>query len=315
MNLKKNTLISLLLFLSFANYAQEVQWASEVLEVSSEYETTNKSSPQFKAIQALGKPTVLSSFGESPCAWAPKDKIASIKVKYAKPMRINRVIINQIFHSGCIAQVFIVDTLQKEKKVYEQLEINPNERGNLLNIVFPLTKTPIYAVKVVLDIRKSDKYYQIDAIGIANTDKDYEIKINSLFSIGEMSKPENLGENINSAYQEISPAITPDGKTLYFTRSKHPENTGSPDKQDIWFAEMQADSTLSEAKNIGEPINDATHNSAFAVNAQKRLLLNNIYINNKSSVKGLSIAHYKDNQWLFPEKVNIDNYYNNHKSI
>lgn len=311
MNLKKNTLISLLLFLSFVNYAQEVQWASEVLEVSSTF-NLGVVTKQFESEQLLGKPSVLSSFGETPCAWAPNknNEIDSITVKYAKPILINRVIINQNFNPCAISKVYVIDINKTYLKVYEEKEVDTTQKGRLLNIVFPLTNTSVYAIKVILNRRKNKTFTQIDAIGIANSDKDYEIKINSFFDIGEIENPENLGENINSAYQEICPVISPDGKTLYFTRSKHPENTGSPDKQDIWFAEMRDDITFSKAKNIGAPINDTSHNSAFSVNTQKRLLLNNIYFKNAPIQKGLSVSYYKNNQWSFPEKLNVEGYYN-----
>ena len=35
---------------------------------------------------------------------------------------------------------------------------------------------------------------------------------------------QNLGANINSQYEELSPIIAPDGKTLYYVRQSHPEN-------------------------------------------------------------------------------------------
>ena len=46
--------------------------------------------------------------------------------------------------------------------------------------------------------------------------------------------PHNLGSNVNSAYSEINPILSTDGKTLYFTRVNHPDNTvGKIKSQDM----------------------------------------------------------------------------------
>lgn len=52
-----------------------------------------------------------------------------------------------------------------------------------------------------------------------------------------------IGGKVNSPYRENGPLVTPDGATMYFSRSSHPENYGGiQDKEDIWYA--QWDSTL-----------------------------------------------------------------------
>ena len=64
----KRTLLSFLTLvgISVSLYAQEVQWASKVLEFSSELTPV-----QYSAQQVLGKPNVLPAGGQSPNAWAP----------------------------------------------------------------------------------------------------------------------------------------------------------------------------------------------------------------------------------------------------
>ena len=45
-----------------------------------------------------------------------------------------------------------------------------------------------------------------------------------------------IGQNVNSPYDEQAPILSPDGQKLYFTRSKHPENSGgTKDPGDIWM--------------------------------------------------------------------------------
>ena len=61
--------LSLVLFCIISGFAsaQNVQWASEVIEFSSEL-----SPMQYAASQALNKPNVLPNGGENPNAWTPK---------------------------------------------------------------------------------------------------------------------------------------------------------------------------------------------------------------------------------------------------
>src|SRR5690606_41827201 len=62
--------------------------------------------------------------------------------------------------------------------------------------------------------------------------------------------PENLGKQINSPYDELNPVFTPDGTTLYFTRSRHPENNGGRDDLgDIW--KSTKDDDRSEERRVG----------------------------------------------------------------
>jgi len=68
---------------------------------------------------------------------------------------------------------------------------------------------------------------------------------------GEWGLPKNLGESINTPYDEETPMIHPDGKTLYFSSKGH--NTMG--NYDIFYSQMNADSTWSEPVNMGYPIN------------------------------------------------------------
>ncbi len=68
---------------------------------------------------------------------------------------------------------------------------------------------------------------------------------------GKWSPPRNLGKNINSSGDEISPFIHFDGRTLYFSSDGRPGMGG----QDIYFSRMEDDTTWSEPVNLGYPIN------------------------------------------------------------
>ena len=68
---------------------------------------------------------------------------------------------------------------------------------------------------------------------------------------GEWGLPKNLGPEINTEYDEETPIIHPDGKTLFFASEGH----NSMGNLDIFYSHINADSTWSKPVNIGYPIN------------------------------------------------------------
>ena len=74
--------------------AQEVQWASKVLDFSSQF-----SEYQYSATQVLGKPDVLPDFGDNPNAWFPSrpNRTSFIKVGFDHPMKVQQIAIAEVF--------------------------------------------------------------------------------------------------------------------------------------------------------------------------------------------------------------------------
>jgi hypothetical protein len=62
--------------------------------------------------------------------------------------------------------------------------------------------------------------------------------------------PENMGAMVNSEYSDLSPHITPDGKTLFISR--YPANNN--DKNNIWVSYLKKDGTWTKSANIGTPL-------------------------------------------------------------
>lgn len=78
---------------------------------------------------------------------------------------------------------------------------------------------------------------------------------------------ENLGSAVNSSAFEVSPNISTDGRSLYFVRKKHEENTGGKeDASDIWVSDL-ANAQWSPARKIGEPVNTTGVDNLTAVSA------------------------------------------------
>lgn len=75
---------------------------------------------------------------------------------------------------------------------------------------------------------------------------------------GQWGKPVSLGTTINTIYDEDSPYLSDDGKTLYFASKGHP-GFGS---FDIYKSTLIND-TWSEPENLGQPINSPGHDIFF----------------------------------------------------
>src|SRR5690606_39681060 len=61
----------------------------------------------------------------------------------------------------------------------------------------------------------------------------------------------DLDGNVNTDVSELNPLLSPDGKTLYFSRKNHPENVGGVDDiEDIWYSELDSTGRWTLAKNL-----------------------------------------------------------------
>jgi flagellar motor protein MotB len=96
--------------------------------------------------------------------------------------------------------------------------------------------------------------------GFGGYDVWRSIKIND----NEWSKPENLGDSINTPYMEQSPFIHFDNQTLYFSSNGHVGMGGL----DIFLSKMLSDSTWSKPVNLGYPINRHQDEDGLIVNAR-----------------------------------------------
>ncbi len=297
--------------------AQNVQWASKVIEYSSEY--TDAGMPgQFAAKQAVGlpscNPAVIS--GSFECAWSPAEPNSTreeyVKLGYATPMQVQQVAISECKGAGAVQKVILFDTKGAYHLVYTNPKPGPQATpGRLNNIFFPLTDYQCNAVMVVLNTQAVDGYNQIDAVGISDSADSIKIAINLAPGILTDGQRENLGPNINSETDELLPVISPDGKTLFFTRQGHPGNLGDPNMQDIWMAEIQPDNSYGLSVNVGAPLNNTDNNAATSITPDGHtLLLLNKYMPNGAMEKGVSTARRNGEKWEAPVGCNITNFYN-----
>ncbi len=93
----------------------------------------------------------------------------------------------------------------------------------------------------------------------------FDIYRSRLLPDGTWGTPQNLGPAINTAEDEESPMLHPDGSTLYFSSKGHNSMGGF----DIFYSRESADSIWSEAVNLGYPINSADDDVFFVPTTMK----------------------------------------------
>ena len=308
-------------FGSAAQPASPIQWASRVVGVSSE----KKGEPygeQYKASQALGRPSKVGELGESPCAWAPfyADGTADewIQVGFAKPIRARQIVVAENVNPGAVVKIIAIDEKGVEHPVYEATSIQA--RPDPLLRVFPNDSAFLcQQVKVFINGAALKGLNQIDAIGISEETKPVSVSVIISKDTPKEIKKENLSKTVNSPGQEVAPVIAPDGRTLYFTRNFNKANTGSPDRQDVWFSTLESGAggtspAWSEAVNIGPPINNAGDNaiSGMAPDGRTAYLIN-VYRPDGGMSFGISKSMRTKAGWSQPVECRIANNYNLHE--
>ncbi len=306
--------LAFLASISFSSTAQIVQWASKVVEFSSELTPI-----QYSAKQALGKPNVLPAGGQSPNAWAPDrpNRKEFLKLGYDNPISIRQIAIAESHNPSAIYRVFAYDEAGKE---YLINTLNPMAiplKGRMLNIFMEATPYKVAAVKIEFDGGAVPDYYSIDAVAISDSNYPIIADIPTMQLLASGILIEVLDKNVNSEYKELNPLLSPDGKTLYFSRQNHPQNVGGVnDKEDIWYSELDSAGRWQLAQNLGVLNNEGPNfvNTIKAVTPDGKsaimVLLGNKYLDNGKMLAGVSISTNVGGTWSKPVALNIINDYN-----
>lgn len=126
--------------------------------------------------------------------------------------------------------------------------------------------------------------------------------------------PENMGLTINSPFDELNPVFSPDGNALYFTRSRHPENTGGRDDPgDIWLSTKDEAGAWSQAESAGKNLNNGYFNSVLGFSPDgNTMYLQHHYFKRglRPGTQGISFATKTKKGWSDPQKLNLENFYN-----
>jgi outer membrane protein OmpA-like peptidoglycan-associated protein len=139
--------------------------------------------------------------------------------------------------------------------------------------------------------------------------------INLVENAGQERTRTKLDTTINSKYDELSPILSADGKTMYICRYNHPENVAKG--SDIWVTQLLKNKEWSALKNIGRPLNNAGANFVVSVSPDNNsLMVANHYKEDGSQAgNGLSITYKTKAGWSVPKAMNIRNYYNKDRYV
>jgi outer membrane protein OmpA-like peptidoglycan-associated protein/tetratricopeptide (TPR) repeat protein len=83
---------------------------------------------------------------------------------------------------------------------------------------------------------------------------------------GEWDKAVNLGNTINTPYDEDAPFIHPDGVTMFFSSNGHKTMGGF----DVFSSTMTGENTWTQPRNVGYPINTPNDDVFYIVSADKK---------------------------------------------
>lgn len=316
----KSFLLLLLIGFTIDSAAQTVQWASKVIGFSTELTPV-----QYSAQQILGKPNVLPATGQNPNAWTPDrpKRKEFIKVGFTTPMQIQQIAIAESNNPSALFKVTAYDETGKEHVIQT---LNPQViplKGRMRNVFVEKTAFKVAAVRLDFDGAALPDYFSIDAIAIT----DSKLPIAAIINIPELMAKglisDRLDNNVNSEFNDLNGILSPDGKTLYFSRRNHPGNIGGVnDKEDIWYSTLDNKGKWTLAQNMGPKFNNEYPNFINAITSvtpdgkSAIMVLGNQYIDGgKKMLAGMSISNNVNGEWTTPKPVKIENDYNyNEKS-
>ena len=307
---ERRILFSLIAFITFfAAQGQETQWVSKIIEASSEMTPR-----EYSAQQIIGKPDVSPGTVDNPNAWLPSknNREEYVKVGFENPIKIRQIAIAESMNPSAVYQIFLYDRADNEYLI-NTFEPRPIElKSRMLHVYFDLTEYEVAAVKVVLHCDAVPGYNAIDAIAISNSSSPVKQEVLILESAMVNVYPNRLGEAVNSNYNELKPLITPDGKTLLFSRQNHPENVGGKDDpEDIWFSQWdEAKGEWMEAVNMGAPLNTKGPNYISSITPDGNtviITLGNRYTKNGKMRAGASVSTRTSEGWSEPVPFEIIN--------
>lgn len=302
-------------FISGLLHGQDTQWVSRILEASSELTPR-----EYSAEQLIGKPNVTPGTGDSPNAWMPfrEDREEYVKVGFETPVKIRQIAIAESFNPSAIYQIFVYDRSDNEFLI-NTFEPRPVElKSRMLHVFFDLTDFEVAAVKLVLHCDAVPGYNAIDAIAISNSTVPVRQEVKIADAAVVNASPERLSATVNSVYNELKPLVTPDGKTLLFSRQYHPGNMGGEDDpEDIWFSQWNEEKgEWMEAENMGAPLNTKGPNFISSITPDGNtviITLGNRYTRNGKMRAGVSVSTRTSEGWTKPVPFEIINEINTHQ--
>ncbi len=293
MNFLKYYLFLLPLLFCLTSSGQEVIWADQLVEFSSELNNS--------AVQVLGAPDALENQDQD-LAWAPKKEGLGrgefVHVSFAFPIRTRQIIICEASNPGAVYRLTAFFTDGTEAIIYEnKYPRNLLVPNRIFSYQFPLTRKKVVSLKVEMDTKSVKGFNRIDAIGISDATERYTTEPLELQEIEG-----NLGSEVNSSAAELAPQISSDGKTLYFVRHNHSDNMG---EGDIWVSSRLGEDRWSTAVNLGAPINNRQENQVIGVGKNGMQLFLKMG-REKTNNNHLFVTKKNGRSWARPKRLNTN---------
>ena len=187
-------------------------------------------------------------------------------------------------------------------------KINPIGEANVLKVEQRKSKWYYYINDKQVEVTDAFPIYSSN-IGIINYTNmvleidnftfRHDVKINLPPTLAKGLIKENLGPQVNSAWDDLSPIISADARTILFGIENSPENTGGKeDGEDIWITTSADGKTWTKKTNMGSPVNDASVNNLAAISADNNMLL-------FCKAEGFQVRKRTQDGWSEPEFLNV----------
>jgi outer membrane protein OmpA-like peptidoglycan-associated protein len=161
--------------------------------------------------------------------------------------------------------------------------------------VFSKSSLPVYGNRMGF-INYTNMVLEVDDFKFySNTDP----RINLVDSLMMKVEKKNLGEKVNSIYDDLGPKVTVDGRTIFFSRNESPDNIGGiADGADVWFTSSNDGEQWNASQNMNKPINSTTTDNLASVSADQNTMMFNLS-------DGFSLRRRKSGGWSDPQPLNV----------
>jgi outer membrane protein OmpA-like peptidoglycan-associated protein len=303
----KTYLLLVLSLITCYSYSQNVQWANEVIEYSSQF-----SGKDFSAEQSTGPPNVLNLGGKDAKAWmaSSPDNQEYLVVGFENPIKAKQIAIIESSNPGAISMIYVYDENNQEH-LAGTFHPAPKEVNNrILNIFLSATEYNTKAVKIILEGSAVPGANSIDAVGISNSVVPIRFGENFAYRTNPRLSKKTIDLKASGKESDIRPVYSVDEKTLFFTRGYSEENVGGiNDPGDVWYSTFDRRSgKYTEPVRLSDEINNIgfnTSNAYVKYDNNPRLMVGNVSGNPKKVKANLSAVEKKDGEWTSAEVQKI----------
>lgn len=186
------------------------------------------------------------------------------------------------------------------------LSLRPYYQMNLIrNDFIPLNK----AIPNVFDLSQEEKMKS--RVGNLGVQIGVSYSFQKKRKVPEVKEyPTEYTAKLNTIFEELNPIISPDGKTIYFSRNNDPRNTtGGDDSQDIWMANVENGVENAKAVHLTAPFNKSKYNYMAGISPDENtIMISGSYTNGVMEGKGYSLMYRTRTGWTEPQKMVIEGF-------